>query len=104
MISDQDKWVEEKARELVKLSIYQEIGIGGCTIIGNSIDTSEAKNIILSIVKEIKPVVDKEWVYYFCAYINAGHKSPADDEARVGLAIKKLRDIGVEVISDKGSK
>ena len=41
--------------------------------------------------------VSREWVYYFCAYINAGHKSPADDEERVEAAIRKFRELGIEV-------
>ena len=98
-LDDKDKWAEEKAKEFL---IRANVAIQTPEAYRQQLQI--AKDFILSIKKELTPVVSKEWVYYFCAYINAGHKSPADDEARVGLAIKKLRDIGVEVISDKGSK
>ena len=79
-----DKYVEEKERELQRLASW-------------GITENQIKDFIRTIIEECKPKVSREWVYYFCAYINAGHKSPADDKARVKHAIKKLKEKGVEV-------
>lgn len=79
-----DKYVEEKARELCEQNYVNK----------------EAEDFIRTIVEECKVRVSREWVYYFCAYINAGHKSSADDKARVEHAIKKLKEAGVEVTDE----
>ena len=80
-----EEWIEKKVREFDLL------------IRKSPIHEREVKDFICQIVEECKVKVSREWVYYFCAYINAGYKSPADGKARVNHAIKKLKEIGMEV-------
>jgi len=82
--------IEKKANQLNRIILKFKDN-------SHSYKMNQLKDFISSIIKDCQPEVSREWIYYFCAYINAAHKSPADDKARVEHAIKKLKEIGVEV-------
>ncbi len=90
-----EEWIEEKARTMIHLVLNH------IEDYETEVDVEQgekvAQDFIRTLLNEIKPKVSREWIYYFCAYINAGYKSPIDDKARVNHAIKKLKEIGVEV-------
>ena len=87
-------YVKEKAKELTDLMIYFAKNFQGMS---RNEGEKKVQDFILSIIKDFQPKINREWVYYFCAYINAGHESSADDKERVEHAIKKLKEKGVEV-------
>lgn len=94
-MEDINKYKEKTAQQISELSRYHDGEDEGY-----SIAIPQARYIVSSIIEDCQSKVSREWVYYFCAYINAGHKSITDDKARVEHAIKKLKEKGM-LVSDK---